>query len=97
MNIMAKTEVASHGMDDHRATYEGFIKGCIALTLMCGFIVVALCEFGFGTSMTFPIGFGGMAAGLIAIIIDARANPSKWYFSTALLIAYGLLVAVTIT
>jgi len=94
---MAKTEVDSHGMDEHRATYEGFIKGTVALTLMCAYIVVALCDFGFGTSMTFLIGFGGMIVGLIAIIIDARANPSKWLLSTGLLIAYGLLVAVHIT
>ncbi len=94
---MTKTEIASHGMEDHTATWEGFVKGCVALSLMCAFIVVALCEFGFGTSMTFLIGFGGMIAGLIAIIIDARANPSKWYLSVGLLIAYGILVAVTIT
>ena len=94
---MEKTEVAAHGIEEHEATWKGFVKGCVALSLMCGFVVVALCEFGFGTSMTFPIGFGGMIVGLIAIVIDARANPAKWYLSTALLIAYGLLVAVTIT
>jgi hypothetical protein len=94
---MTKQEVASHAMDGHIATWEGFVKGAIALCLMCAFIVVALCEFGFGTSFTFLIGFGGMIAGLVAIIIDARANPSKWYLSIGLLIAYGLLVAATIT
>lgn len=94
---MAKPEVTSHTMEEHEATYEGFVKGTVALTLMCAFIVVALCQFGFGTSMNFLIGFGGMIAGLIAIIIDVRANPSKWYLSIALLIAYGLLVAVNVT
>ena len=94
---MTKTETADYNLEDHRATYEGFVKGCISLSLMCAFIVVALCEFAFGTSFTFLIGFGGMVAGLISIIIDARANPSKWYLSIGLLIAYGLLVAVTIT
>jgi len=94
---MAKTEVASHGMDEHRATYEAFIKGTIALTLLSAYTVVALCEFGFGTSMTFLIGFGGLIVGLIAVIIDARAKSSKWLLSTGLLIAYGLLVAIHIT
>jgi len=96
---MAKTEVASHGMEEHRATYEGFIKGAIALTLISAFTVVALCQFGFGTSisMNFLIGFGGLIAGLIAIIIDVRAKSSKWLLSTGLLIAYGLLVAISIT
>ncbi len=94
---MAKTEVASHTMDEHNATWEGFVKGCVAVSLMCAYIVVALCMFGFGTSYTFLVGFGGMTVGLIAIIIDARANPSKWYLSTGLLIAYGLLVAAMIT
>ena len=94
---MAKTEVAAHGIDEHNTAWGGFVKGCVAVCLMCAFVVVALCEFGFGTSYTFLIGFGGMIVGMIAIIIDARANPSKWYLSTALLIAYGLLVAVAIT
>jgi len=94
---MAKTEVASHTIESHKETWEGFVKGCVALCLMCAFIVVALCEFGFGTSFVFLIGFGGMIAGLITIIIDARSNPAKWYRSVGLLIAYGLLVAVTVT
>ncbi|VAV88976.1 hypothetical protein MNBD_ALPHA08-1982 [hydrothermal vent metagenome] len=94
---MAKEEVASHGMEEHNATWEGFVKGSVALSLMSAYIVVALCLFGFGTSYTFLVGFGGMIVGLIAIIIDARANPSKWYLSTGLLIAYGLLVAAMIT
>lgn len=94
---MAKTEVSSHTMDDHKATYEGFVKGAVALCLMCAFILVALCNFAFGSSFTFLIGFGGMMAGLVAIIIDARANPSKWYLSIGLLIVYGILVAATIT
>ena len=94
---MAKTEVASHGMEDHEATWRGFVKGAVGLSLMCAYILVALCLFGFGESYTFLVGFGGMAIGLIAIIIDARANPSKWYLSIGLLIAYGLLVAAMIT
>lgn len=94
---MAKTEVASHGLEEHTSTWEGFVKGCVALSLMCAYIVVALCLFGFGSSYTFLVGFGGMTLGLIAIIIDARANPSKWYLSGALLIAYGVLVAAMIT
>lgn len=94
---MAKTEVSSHSMDDHTATYEGFVKGAVALCLMSAFILVALSNFGFGSSYTFLIGFGGMIAGLIAIIIDARANPSRWYLSIGLLIVYGILVAANVT
>jgi len=93
----AKAEVAAHGIEEHQAAWEGFVKGCVAVSLMSAFVVVALCDFAFGTSLTFLVGFGGMTVGLIAIIIDARADPSKWYLSTALLIAYGLLVAVRIT
>lgn len=94
---MAKTEVSSHTMEEHDATYQGFVKGTVALCLMCAYIVVALCMFGFGSSFTFLIGFGGIITGLIAIIIDARANPSKWYLSTGLLIVYGILVAANVT
>jgi len=97
IKIMTKSEFAGHGMENHRATYQGFVKGCVALSLMSAFIVVALCEFAFGTSLTFLIGFGGMIAGLISIIIGARSNPANWYLSIGLLIAYGLLVAAMIT
>ena len=34
----------SNGMDEHRSTYEGFIKGAVALSIICGFVLVALCS-----------------------------------------------------
>lgn len=93
---MSKQEVASHTMDAHLATWNGFVKGAVGLGIMCGFILVALCEFAFGTSYTFLIGFGGLIAGLVAVIIDARARSTKWILSGGLLIVYGLFVAATL-
>ncbi len=94
---MAKTEVASHTMGEHEATYEGFVKGTMALSIICAFIVVALCLFGFGTSYTFLVGFGGIILSFVVTYIDARAKSTKWVLSLGSLVAYGVLVALMIT
>lgn len=96
---MGKTEVTSHDMAAHEATYAGFVKGAVALCVLCAFIVVALCQFAFGKNvpLNYVIGFGGIIAGLIAVIIDVRASNPKWLVSFGLLIVYGLLVAVNVT
>ena len=94
---MAKTEVASHTIHAHEETYEGFIKGAMALSIIVGFIIVALCMFGFGTSYTFLIGFGGIVLGCVVTFMDASARSTKWILSLGTLVAYGLLVAAMIT
>ena len=44
----------SHGFADHKSTYDNFIKGSIALTIICLFILVALVAFAFAPSSLFP-------------------------------------------
>lgn len=85
----------SHGFDEHRSTYKGFITGSVALTLACLFILVALVAFRFVNSGNLLLGFGGLILGLIAVLIDARSG-GKWYLSGGLLAIYGLITAVAI-
>lgn len=85
----------SHGYDEHKGTYEGFLKGSVALTIICLFILVALVAFRFVTTGNVLLGFGGLILGLIAVLIDARAG-NKWYLSGGLLVVYGLITAVAV-
>ena len=86
----------SAGMDDHRATYEGFLKGSVALSLICFYTLVALVCFRFSPTLNVFFGFAGLIAGIIATAIDARAG-NRWYLSGGLLILYGLFVGFLVS
>jgi hypothetical protein len=83
------------GFQDHKETYEGFLKGSVALSIICGFILVALCAFRFMDSLNVLTGFGGIIIGLIATLIDLRTG-GKWTLSGVLLVLYGLFVAINL-
>lgn len=86
----------SHGFDEHRSTYDAFIKGSVALTIVCLYILVALVAFAFVNSGNLLLGFGGLILGMIAVLIDARSG-GKWYLSGGLLVIYGLITAVAVS
>jgi hypothetical protein len=81
-----------NGMDGHNSTYEGFLKGSVGLSIICGYVLVALVSFRFIENWNVLIGFGGLFLGILATLIDARAT-GKWYLSGALLVLFGLFVA----
>ena len=83
------------GFQDHKETYEGFLKGSVALTMVCLFTVVALVAFRFMPSLNVLTGFGGIILGIIAVLIDLRSG-GKWYVSGALLVLYGIFVAANV-
>jgi hypothetical protein len=83
------------GFADHKDTYEGFIKGSVALTFICLFVVVALVAFRFMDSLNVFTGFAGIILGVIAVLIDLRSG-GKWYLSGGLLVLYGLFVAINL-
>lgn len=85
-----------HGFDEHRSTYDAFIKGSIVLTIVCLFILVALVAFAFVNSGNVLLGFGGLILGMIAVMIDMRSN-GKWYLSGGLLVIFGLITAVAVS
>jgi hypothetical protein len=84
-----------NGMDSHSGAYEGFLKGSIALSIICGFILVALVAARFMDSLNVFTAFAGIIAGIVATLIDVRANGS-WYLSGGLLVLYGLFVAINL-
>jgi hypothetical protein len=83
------------GMSEHNATYEGFIKGSVVLSLICGFACISLVAFRFIDSFNVLIGFAGIIAGSVATLIDLRIGKS-WYLSGGLLVLYGLFVAANV-
>ena len=80
----------------HVETYRGFIKGAIALSLLCGYILVALVCFRFAHTWNVFTGFAGLIVGHVAVAIDARAG-SRWMLSLILLVLFGLFVAYKVS
>ena len=95
---MAEHSTGNHSndMEAHRYTYEGFIKGSIALSLVCGFVLVALVDFRFAHTLNVFTGFGGLILGIVAVLIDVRRG-SSWFLSLGLLVLFGLISAVNVS
>lgn len=83
-------------MEEHRSTYDAFIKGSIALSIICGFVLVSLVAFRFAHTLNVFTGFAGLIVGIIAVLIDARTG-GKWYLSAGLLALFGLITAVNVS
>lgn len=83
------------GFQDHKETYQGFLTGSVALTMVCMFVLVALCAFRFMGNWNVFTGFAGIILGIIATLIDVRSG-GKWYVSGGLLVLFGLFVAANI-
>lgn len=95
--------MAEHGsqgghsdLSDHRATYEGFIKGALVLVLITAFIMVALVSFRFASFLNVFIGFAGLIVGILAVVIEARTAATRWIMPTVILVLFGLLTAINI-
>jgi hypothetical protein len=87
---------ASKDMEAHRSTYEGFLLGAVALSIICLFVLVALVNFRFAPSHSLLLGFGGIIIGIIAVLIDARTG-ARWFLSVGLLVLYGLISAFSVS
>jgi hypothetical protein len=88
------TGTHSHGFEAHAKTYDGFIKGSIAGTILCLYVLVALVAFAFIASSTnLIVGFGGLIIGSLALIIELRIG-GNWKLSVGGLVIFGLLTAV---
>jgi hypothetical protein len=83
-------------MEAHRATYEGFIRGSVALTLMCIFTLLALATFRFGHAWTVFMGFLTLILGIIGPLIDLRTGSTRWTLSLVLLVIFGVLTAINV-
>jgi hypothetical protein len=84
----------AHGFEEHAKTYDGFIKGSIAGTILCLYVLVALVAFAFVASGTnLLLGFGGLIIGILALVIDIRLGGG-WKLSVGWLAVFGLLTTV---
>ena len=83
-------------LEAHRSTYEGFIKGAMALSLISGFVLVTLVAFRFAHTLNVLTGFLGLTLGIIAVAIDFRTG-SRWLMSGGLLVLFGLITAVNVS
>ena len=86
----------SHGFEEHQRTYDGFLKGAVALTILSLIVVVALVAFAFISAGNVLIGFGGIIIGILALIVDLKAGGS-WKLSVGWLVIFGLLTAVMVS
>jgi hypothetical protein len=82
------------GLQDHKDTYEGFLKGSVALSMVCLFVLVALVAFRFMPNWNVLTGFAGIIAGILAVIIDVRSG--MWRVSAVLLVLFGIFVAANV-
>ena len=92
----SSTAPTQHGFEEHRKTYEGFLKGAVVLTILFLYILVALVSFAFIGSGNVLIGFGGLIIGILALLVDMRAG-NNWYISAGWLVIFGLFVAVMVS
>lgn len=91
------TEVQSY--DDHKATYDGFISGCIAITLGTFFILVALVICGLANThyiTNLVVGVGGMFLGMAIIAVEAKAG-SNYLTSLICWIVFALIAVFMVT
>jgi hypothetical protein len=92
-------QIVDHQLDiaAHRGTYAQFIRGSLALSLICAFILVALCSFAFGHTLSVFVGFAGLILGIIAVLIDARSGSQRWFLALGVLVVFGLITAISVS
>jgi hypothetical protein len=84
------------GFEDHKATYEGFLKFSTAGGIVCLYIVVALVVFRFiDNPLNIVVGFGGILVGLISSFLALRMG-GKWLIPVVLLVLYIVFVAANV-
>jgi hypothetical protein len=90
---------SGHGAQDlgaHAHTYEGFLKGSVVLALVCGFILLALINVGFGASMPLFKAFAGLIVGVMGVLIDVRSG-GKGLLPVGLLLIFGIITAMNVS
>lgn len=94
---MAEQSVDHHlDISAHQSTYGNFVRGSVALVLICAFVLVALCSFAFGHTLNVLTGFVGLILGIIAVLIDARSGSQRWFLALGVLVVFGLITAISV-
>ncbi len=85
------------GSTDHAATYQGFVKYAVALSIACFIILTSLCLFAFGPVGSLFYGFAGLIVGAIALIIDVRIGSGNWLLSGGVAALFALFAAMLVS
>jgi type IV secretory pathway VirB2 component (pilin) len=93
-NHAAATEHSKH-MEAHRQTYANFVTGSIIGTIACLYILVALAAVAFAAWGTL-ICWVTLIVGTLLLVLDAKSGAGKWTLSTAGLVLFSLLTAVSV-
>ncbi len=94
---MAEQSIDHHlDITAHRNTYGAFVRGSVVLGLVSAFVLVALCSFAFGKSLSVFTGFAGLIIGIIAVLIDARSGSGRFLLSLTVLVLFGLITAINV-
>ncbi len=80
----------------HQATYDAFIKGSVALTILVLYTLVALVAFRFASGWGVFLGFAGLIVGVVTVLVDLKTGGEKWFLSGGALVVFGLLTAMSV-
>lgn len=80
-------------MEEHRKTYEGFVKGSVAGTIGCLYILLALVAVTYAPWGTL-ICWLALIFGTVALVLDARSGNSRWPLSVGGLVLFSLLTLI---
>lgn len=87
----------SGDMQAHRQTYQGFLRGSVAIAILCFYVLVALCSFGFGQTWPIFLGFAGIVIGTLLLIIDIRSGSRTFMLALGGLVVYALITAINVS
>ena len=97
---MAEHGAASAHMSDmeaHRRTYQGFVRGGVAIAIHCFYILVALCSFAFASTWPVFLGFMGILFGILLPIIDLKSGSKHFLLSAGGLVVFALITAINVS
>ncbi len=94
---MAETDTPGQDIRDHQATYNGFVRGSIAVCLYCVYVLAALSNFSYGQSSAVLISFIGLMVGLIVIVFDVQNGSKTWVLSLGVFVIFALVCAFNVT
>lgn len=80
----------------HQATYDAFIKGSIALSILVFYTLVSLVAFRFAAGWGVFLGFAGLIVGVVTVLVDLKTGGEKWFLSGGALVLFGLLTAMSV-
>jgi hypothetical protein len=87
----------SGDMQAHRQTYQGFVRGSVAIAILCFYVLVALSSFGFGQTWPVFLGFAGIVLGTLLVIIDLRSGSRTFALALGGLLVYALITAINVS